>query len=699
MTCVRLPTTLLLGSCMILFAGCPPPTATTATAGESESESAGSTTMMSSTTFGESESDSGESESEGPGCESCTMDEACIDGLCVDVDRQAIERGCHPLSQGVCMYPWPSNFTTYGDAQSPTGLRVDYDAELLPKNNMGQAVDVAEIINERSGFSPNSQIRFVTPKGVMSEDLAGIDDIAGSLAEKATIVLLRADGERWPTFAEVDARVVDEPSRQAVFIRPMRRLDFGTRYIVAVRGLRDADGVAVEPSPIFRALRDDLPTDMPEVEDLRANYEELFADLEAADIAREELVLAWEFTTIDEDSLKRDARTMLPQVKAAASAGDLGYTINSVEEPDEGPIARIIKGVFNTPNCMEGNAGPGSLLSRDKDGLPICEGTVEAPFVAAIPRTVLDDALPAPIAVYGHGLLGNASETVSVAGKTGDIILVGTDWWGMSEEDIPNVATVVTSSFVNGRSMPERLLQSSVNFSTLAYLVAGDLAADPAFKAGEMPLVDTSVVHYLGGSQGGIMGGTAVAFAPNLNRGVLVVGGANYSLMIWRSTAFGAVDQLWSDYHADETEREFLFALYQSTFDLSDPVVYGEQIREQPFAGNEPKSLLLIESIGDTQVPNISSEMMARSYGMQMAGPPVYEVYGVPSTEAPIEALALLQVDTQSPPLPPAGNLPAPDDNGAHGSSADGEGVQATIAEFLLNGVLQSQCEGPCDPS
>ena len=90
---------------------------------------------------------------------------------------------------------------------------------------------------------------------------------------------------------------------------------------------------------------------------------------------------------------------------------------------------------------------------------------------------------------------------------------------------------------------------------------------------------------------------------------------------------------------------------------------------------------------------------MARSYGMEMAGPAVYEVYGVPTTTEPIEALAFLQVDTQHPPLPPAENIPAADDNGAHGASADGEGVQATIAAFLLQGILQSQCDGPCDPS
>ncbi|MCA9637261.1 MAG: hypothetical protein KC420_14645, partial [Myxococcales bacterium] len=304
---------------------------------------------------------------------------------------------------------------------------------------------------------------------------------------------------------------------------------------------------------------------------------------------------------------------------------------------------------------------------------------------------------PAPIAVYGHGLLGDGSEAVSVAGKTGSMILVGTDWWGMAEEDLPNVATVITSSFVNGRSLPERLLQSTVNFTTLGYLLAGELAEAPEMRADGKPLVDTSAVHYIGGSQGGIMGGTTVALAPNLDRGVLVVGGANYSQMIWRSTAFNGVNSLWVGFHKDEIEREFLMALFQTAFDLADPVIYAEEIREAPFEGNNPKQLLLVESIGDVQVPNISTEMMARSYGMKMIGAPIYEVFDVP-TVAEVDDVALLQVDTKPAFLPPTENLPADEDNGAHGKSADGPGIQDTIAYFLLGGSLASQCDGVCDP-
>lgn len=682
-----------LASSLIVFAGL----------GAAACAPAYGTIVSSSATLGETDTTdptAGESETWGTTSDACECgpEEACIDGACVDVGRGAIEAGCHPLSQGVCLYPWPSDFTTRPDPEASTGLRLDYDPELLPKNLNGVAFAADEVTARVDGFSPNSQLRFVSPRGVASADLVGIDDIDGSLADDATIVLIAADtGERQPYFAEVDVRA-PSPDRQAVFVRPMKRLAFGTRYIVAARGLHDAEGAPIAPSPLFLALRDQLPTDLPQLEALRPAYEELFADLEAAGVARDELVLAWDFTTTSQQSLISDAAAIMPQVKAAAEGGALGYTIDSVVDQD-GPVGRVIRGTFKAPNCMTGDAAPGSLLRRDAMGKPECSGTVDAPFVIAVPEAVLNGVESAPAAVYGHGLLGSGDEAVSVAALTGSVILVGTDWWGMAEEDIPNVASVLLDNFANSYSLPERLLQSVVNFTTLAYLLHGELAEDQALYADKIKLIDTAApVNYIGGSQGGIMGGTTVALAPNLDRGVLVVGGANYSLMVWRSTSFAAVNDLWEGSQPDELDREFLFALYQSAFDLSDPVIYSELIRDAPLPGNAPKQLLLIEAIGDSQVPNIATEAMARSYGMLMLGAAIYPVFGVPTLAGPIDDLALLQVDTKKGPLPPKQNIPGDSDNGAHGASADGIGVQKTIQVFLEKGELINMCEGACDP-
>lgn len=703
--------TLFLGWAVLAAGGCGTPGQDTAT----ETASTGETTDVDST--GETET---ETETAGPGTDTdgtetesetsdanpcadvgCAAQEACIDGACIDVGRQAIEMGCHPLGVGECMYPWPSNAYTVSDPSSATGLKLAYDPELLPKNAMGQAFAADELTNMLEGFSPNSQIRLTWPGGFApSAAVPGWDDIGASLDADAPIVLLDMDtGERWPLFAELDALAKETEvgiDREALFIRPMRRLDFGHRYVVALRGLDGAGGTPLVVPPLFAALRDELVTDMPEIEELREPYEEIFSALGDAGVAREELQLAWDFTTIPQEPLQRDARQIIPAVTPVMEGGDLGFTVDSVEEDEEGPLRYVIRGTYEVPNCMTGDAGPGELLNRPNGTDVECEGTVPAPFVIAVPKIVVDAGVPVPVSVYGHGLLGTAEQTRGVAAKAGPVILVGTDFWGMAEEDIGNVFDILTNNFANGYSMPERLLQSSVNFSALGYLMAGsDILSVPELDG----LIDPTEVFYLGGSQGGIMGGTIVGMAANLHRGVLVVGGANYSLMVWRSTAFSDVNSAWEPFHPDDVEREFLFAIYQSVFDISDPVVYAEQIAGlDPVMPGPEKSLLLIESIGDSQVPNLASELMARSYEMQMVDEPAYPVWGVPGSSEPILGPALLQVDTGNG-LSPAVNLPPPDDNGAHGTAVDTEEVQAAVVEFFFDGQVQNHCDGPCDPS
>ncbi len=708
MSTVRINVCTFIAGWVLLLPGC----GGDAEQGTDSDTTSSDTTEGSETTAGPSETDTEDGTETQTGSDSdtaggdpcaevmCGEQEACIDGECVAVDRPGIDSGCHPLAIGLCMYPWPSNAYTREDSTSTTGLRLNYDPELLPINLQGATFAAEELTNNLEGFSPNSQIRLTWPGGFdPSAAVPGWDDIGASLADDAPIVLLDMDtGERWPFFAELDALAEQEGvgvDRQALFIRPMRRLDFGHRYAVGIRGLAGTDGQPLTPAPLFDALRDGLATDVPQVEALRPSYEQIFTALQDAGVERDSLQLAWDFTTIPQEPLQRDVRQMVPAVVPMIESGDLGFTVDSVDEQEEGPVRYVLRGTFEVPNCMTGDAGPGELLNRPNGVDVECAGTVSAPFVIAVPADVVDNNEPARVAVYGHGLLGTAEETKSVAARAGGVILAGTDFWGMANEDIANVFDVITSNFENGYSLPERLLQSSINFSTLAYLLAGtDIQTVPELQGRIAP----GEVFYLGGSQGGIMGGTIVGMAPNLHRGVLVVGGANYSMMVWRSTAFQEVNSAWETFHPDAVEREFLFSLYQSVFDVSDPLTYAEQVWGQaPIVPGPTKGVLLVESIGDSQVPNLATEMMARSYAMQMVDPPVYPVYDVPGTNEPIQDLALLQVDTQNGLTPPV-NLPPESDNGAHGSAVDGVEVQQAVVEFLLAGEVKNHCEGPCDP-
>lgn len=641
-----------------------------------------------------------EGSSTGPAC-ACADEEACVAGTCVDVGRADVARGCNvlgdPAGRGQCLYPWPADVLLPADPASETGLRLQYDPALLPVNDAGQAFAADEITAGFDGFSPLSQIRFAFARPVDGEGLAPIDDIGRSLADDATIVVVDADsGERWPYFAELDATAeAGEPV--TVFVRPMRRLRPGARYVVGIRGLTSG-GEAIAAAPLFAALRDGQTTDVPELEAIRAGQEEVFAALTAAGVERSSLQLAWGFTTASQTLLRRDFLAIAPQVEAAAGSGDLGYAIDEVEESPDPALKRVVRGTFTVPSCLTGNSGPGEVIRRDAMGLPDCSGTTEARFVLAIPQALADAGAPAPLTIYGHGLLGSGEEAVGIARRATAGIVVGTDFWGLSEDDLPAVAEMLAANLDGGRTMPDRLLQSVVNFTTLAHLARTALVADPLVFENETSLIDPEAIHYLGGSQGGIMGATVMAMAEPLRRGVLVVGGANYSLMIWRSTAFSLLGEIWEGSHADPQEREFLFALFQSSMDLSDPLTYTDLIAE-PLGGGAAKRILLVESMGDAQVPNIATEAMARTYGLQMLGPAVAPVFGVADAPGPLaEGSALLQIDTGLGPVPPGVNLPLGEDNGAHGAAVDDPSAIAMIEQFLFTGVMENLCDGPCDP-
>ena len=647
------------------------------------------------------ETGDGTSGETGPMC-ACTDEEACIDGACVDIGRADVVRGCNPLGdpggRGQCLYPWPADLLLPRVDGSPTGLQLAYDPALLPANDMDEPFAADEVTAGLDGFSPLSQIRFAFAAPVDAGSLVPIDDIGRSLADDATIVLLEVStGERWPYFAELDAAAeAGEPV--TVFVRPMRRLRPGQRYIVALRGLT-SEQTELAPPPLFAALRDERTTDVPELEALRGAYAELFATLAGAGVAREDLQLAWSFSTASEDALQRDFRAIAAQVEASAGAGDLGYVIDEVDEMPDPALARVIRGRFTVPSCLTGDSGPGQLMHRGADGLPDCSGTAEAPFVIAIPQAIMDAGAPAPLTVYGHGLLGSGEEAVSIARRTSTGIVAGTDFWGLSADDLPEVIAVLGNSLANGRTLPDRLLQSAANFTTLAYLSRGALLEEPMLMGdGMVSLIDPETTLYLGGSQGGIMGGTVMAMAAPLRRGVLVVGGANYSLMIWRSTAFSQLGEIWKGSHRDPQDREFLFSLFQSSFDLADPLTYGDLLAA-PLDGGEAKRVLLVESMGDAQVPNVASELLARTLGLTMLAPAVAPVYGVADAPGPLtEGSAMLQVDTKHGPVPPGVNLPLDEDNGAHGAAVDDPSAIAMIEQFLIDGVLANLCDGPCDP-
>ncbi|MBM4268852.1 MAG: hypothetical protein FJ144_19930 [Deltaproteobacteria bacterium] len=217
----------------------------------------------------------------------------------------------------MCVLPYPSSVFLDPDPTTPTGLRVHYDPTSLPRNRNGKHIDPADW-NTLDGFSPGPVILALFPDNGVPVDL-GLSDVAfhtsyaRSLDADHPTVLLRADGaERVVHFAEMDVQT-DGVAKKALIIRPGKRLDDATRYLVAIRDLVDENGVAIRPRLAFRVLRDaisdaDVAAACGEacaaaIAARRPAMEDVFARLEDSGVERDDLLLAWDFTTASTESL------------------------------------------------------------------------------------------------------------------------------------------------------------------------------------------------------------------------------------------------------------------------------------------------------------------------------------------------------------------------------------------------------------
>ena len=85
----------------------------------------------------------------------------------------------------------------------------------------------------------------------------------------------------------------EEREKRALMLWPTSVLKHATKYVVAFRGVVNADGDLVEPSAGFAALRDGTPSSDPLSEMRRDDYDTtIFPLLESAGVERGELQLA-----------------------------------------------------------------------------------------------------------------------------------------------------------------------------------------------------------------------------------------------------------------------------------------------------------------------------------------------------------------------------------------------------------------------
>jgi hypothetical protein len=632
-------------------------------------------------------------------------------GACGDDDGgggTGLSDACNPLagaSTVSCLTPFPSSAFLVEDATTRTGYRVDFPDGTLPRNIDGIAVDNA-YYNRFDGFSPNGVIVVSFPTGVSEAGLTGHEDLARSItADSSTVIIDMESGELQPHFAELD-RNSNDPLDQALLIRLVQRLEPGHRYAVAVRkSVKAADGGDLPVSAAFQAMLDGKSFDHPLMTRIAGGYPEIFAKLEAAGIAKTDLALAWEYRTASDEFEQEDLMTM--RDKALADMGDGStLTFEATEDPskENAQILKYYKGTYDAPMFLSDGEKDASIIVRGADGLPELQGRHQFRFAAVIPACAMTTR-PIPLVIFGHGLFGNAEDYLDggllqeVADKYCTAFVAG-DFIGLTSRNVATAAIAI-NDINKGRGITEKLMQAVVNFMALERVAVNAMRTDSRFQINGEEVIDPTRVYYFGASLGGIMGGVYMSYEPAIVRGGLGVPGCNWTLLFERSFAWPALQVALQGAYPGFIKNEEVIALMGFAFDRVDPVTTAGNLVHDPLPGTPAKQIFMYETLGDSLVTNLSSEMLARAMDIPVTGPSLRVPFGLTESSAPVTS-GFMILDEHPDPLPGAFNVAPTDDNGTHSGVNERQAILSMMFKFFTDGLLVHGCalEGtpaPCD--
>lgn len=559
--------------------------------------------------------------------------------------------------------------------------RLAFPEGLLPKKEGGTDMDVTRL-NWRDGFSRVQPALARLPVAVDAASLPGIDAIG--VGGSVRIVDLDA-GEEVPCFAELDAYPdAAEDGGQALIVRPMAAMDVGHRVAVVV-----TDAVTSGGAPLA------LPQ-WAEAKEADAHYAELEAELNALGI--DGVALAWDFPVGDGTAIARGiaGQVRIPEAYAFARV------VDADTEPGVLPagVWKKIEGTYTVQNWLADD----TVFEIGDDGLPEELDTAEAYLYVHVPESVRGaPAGTVPVVVFGHGILAepgyyldsedDASRVIELSSRMG-AIFVGTTWRGLTRDD-QDEAVFVANDFGRFPELTDKMAQGVANNLALVRLLhEGALLDAPELAAADgQPLADRSRLYWYGISLGSIEGAVTLAQQDTIEHAVLHVGGSAWSTMLERSSNWPVFEYLVVQGIPSAWDRQVLYATSQLLWDGVDPASYVDDLRGRGF--------LWQESIGDDQVPNMTTELLMRSVGVPLATPSATAPYGLDTVALSTTAPALVQFD-------PELGMPAPEnrpsgETGAHTVPRTWEGaLKQTVGFFAAGaeGQVAHYCgSGPCSAS
>jgi len=565
--------------------------------------------------------------------------------------------GCDPIDPAGCLVPFPNDFFTVTDETSETGLRLNLNPLQGPRALGGTKPVFIDEVNRNDGFSPGSMILSFVPgldlHRTWGEELDHISDLSWYARADAPLLVINAKtGERHPFWSELDMHQETGDEERLLIMRPAVNFEEATRYLVALRSLKDANG-------------DGIPAGSPFTEALGGERIGRIADeIEAAEGARgnafdqSDLYLAWEFTVASAENLAGRALHIRDDAFSALGDTDLANGVVEGNAPAfridrvvEDGGQRFVHGTFDVPNYLIQHVQTDDLYDptgqvtdeqlsplytphsrffippgSDMPAVNPVQPAFPAKFTCRIPSTASAED-PARLTLMGHGLLGQRYE---VGWNSGNLLTnvynsmyCGTEWVGMAFGDIPQAVSILLDPSLFP-SLSDRAQQGYVNFMYLGRLMLhpDGLAGDALFQDGGEPLIDLTRLVYDGNSQGGIMGGALAALSPDATRFTLGVPGMNYSTLLHRSVDWeesGSLPVSYGDlYYAsipDPKERLIGMALIQILWDRAEADGFAHHMTDDPYPNTPAHQVMLHVAYGDYQVANVSAEVEARTIG------------------------------------------------------------------------------------
>jgi hypothetical protein len=173
--------------------------------------------------------------------------------------KTATQNGCEELEGGLCLLPWPSSQFLTPDISTATGFRVSIPPGAMPIQRSGKRFIPADL-NELDGFATTTAVLFdLVGAKTLAFDLQGsrstlpmIEQHTNKTTAKTAIIDV-STLELLPHFAELDA--VHPQQRPLVILQPAVPMQYGRRYVAAVRGLVDiATLKTAPPAPGFERI-------------------------------------------------------------------------------------------------------------------------------------------------------------------------------------------------------------------------------------------------------------------------------------------------------------------------------------------------------------------------------------------------------------------------------------------------------------